>query len=117
MNELINKSYTTRHRLISFFRDIDLKGFRKLSILLPSWLLPNPKSIGEHIIKTIHGFKMIINPSIDNGVELSLFQTGTYERGILDFINKNYNPKGLFVDVGANIGLMSVFTASSFKKW
>lgn len=115
MNELINKSYTTRHRLISFFRDIDLKGFRKLSILLPSWLLPNPKSIGEHIIKTIHGFKMIINPSIDNGVELSLFQTGTYERGILDFINKNYNPKGLFVDVGANIGLMSVFTASAFK--
>ena len=115
MNELENKDYSTRHRLISFFRDIDLKGFRKLSILLPKWLLPDPKSVGEHLLKTIHGFKIIINPSIDNGVELSLFQTGTYEKGILDFIARNYKSEGVFVDVGANIGLMSLFTASVFK--
>lgn len=89
---------------------------RKLSTLLPKWLLPNPKTISESILKTIHGFDIIINPSIDNGVELSLFETGTYEKGILNFIEENYKGKGEFIDVGANIGLMSLFTASKFPE-
>ena len=108
--------FPLRHKLISYVRDIDVKGFRKLSILLPKWLLPKPKKIGEHIIRTIYGFKLIIDPSIDNGVELSLFQTGTYEKGILSFIENNFNGGGCFIDVGANIGLMSVFTANKFPK-
>ncbi|MGB0915375.1 MAG: FkbM family methyltransferase [Crocinitomicaceae bacterium] len=84
--------------------------------MLPKWLLPNPKTIQESVLKTIHGFDIIINPSIDNGVELSLFETGTYEKGILSFIEKNYTGKGEFIDVGANIGLMSLFVASKFPK-
>ena len=108
--------FPLRHKLISCVRDIDVKGFRKLSVLLPNWFLPNPKNVGEHIIKTIYGFKLIIDPSIDNGVELSLFQTGTYEKGILSFIENNYSGGGCFIDVGANIGLMSVFTAYKFPK-
>ncbi|MCH2230640.1 MAG: FkbM family methyltransferase [Crocinitomicaceae bacterium] len=108
-------SYPFRHGLISRVRDIDVKGVRKLSTLLPKWLLPNPKTIQESILKTIHGFDIIINPSIDSGVELSLFETGTYEKGILNFIEENYSGKGEFIDVGANIGLMSLFTASKFS--
>jgi len=107
-------SYPLRHRLISCVRDIDVKGFRKLSLLLPQWLLPNSKTINESIIKTIHGIHLIINPSVDNGVELSLFETGTYEKGTLCFIEKSLSSNGIFIDVGANIGLMSVFTASKF---
>lgn len=107
-------SYPLRHGLISRVRDIDVKGFRKLSVLLPKWLLPNPKSISESVLKTIHGFDIIINPSVDNGVELSLFETGTYEKGMLSYIEDNYSGNGEFIDVGANIGLMSIFTASKF---
>lgn len=115
-NNLKYYSYPIRHGLISRVRDIDVKGFRKLSILLPKWLLPNPKTITESVLKTIHGFKIIINPSIDNGVELSLFETGTYEKGILHFIESNFKSDGVFIDVGANIGLMSIFAASKFPK-
>lgn len=104
-----------RHKLISYVRDIDIKGFRKLSILLPKYLLPSPERVGEHIIRTIYGFKLIIDPSIDNGVERSLYQTGTYEKGILHFIGNNFTGHGCFVDVGANIGLMSVYTADKFS--
>lgn len=67
-------------------------------------------------LKTIHGFNLIIDPSIDKGVELTLFRRGTYEEGILDFLGKNFKGQGAFVDVGANIGLMSIYMASKFPK-
>jgi len=103
--------FPIRHRLISFVRDIDVKGIRKLSVLLPKFLLKDPKHSGEYILKTNHGFLISINPSIDNGVELSLHETGTYEKGILSFLKSVLKPGDCFVDVGANIGLMSMFTA------
>lgn len=109
------KSYLFRHRLISFFRDIDVKGFRKLSILLPTYLLPNPKDSGSYILKTIHGFFIRIDPSIDNGVELSLHQTGTYEKGILSFLQATLKKGDCFVDVGANIGVMSIFASQQVE--
>lgn len=85
-----------------------------MSVLLPKWILPSSKTVGKHILSTLHGFKLIIDPSIDSGVELSLYETGTYEKGILDFIQKNFNEKGVFLDVGANIGLMSIYAAHNF---
>ena len=85
-----------------------------MSVLLPKLLLPSSESVGKHILSTLHGFKLIIDPSIDSGVELSLYETGTYEKGILDFIEKNFSENGVLLDVGANIGLMSIYTASKF---
>lgn len=82
--------------------------------MLPKWLLPAPSKVGKHIIETIHDFKLVIDPAKDQGVELSLFESGTYEKGILHFIKTHYDPKRSFVDVGANIGLMSIFCAKKF---
>ena len=96
--------------------DIDVKGFRRLAAFLPSLLIPNPKKQGPLVLKTNDGFLLQIDPSIDNGVELCLYQTGTYEKGILHFIESNYSGKGVFIDIGANIGLMSVFTAFKFPQ-
>ena len=74
-------------------------------------LLPDPKFAGKHILKTIHGVKMLIDPSLDKGVELSLFETGTYEKGTIQFL-ENYLKSGhRFLDIGANIGLMSVIAS------
>ena len=109
---MIYKSFPLRHRLISFIRDIDVKGFRKLSILLPKWLLSDPKKTASYILKTNHDFLLRINPSEDSGVELSLHETGTYEKGILSFLQSNLRKGDCFVDVGANIGLMSIFASN-----
>ncbi len=111
MSNLKVLKYPIAHRLISFLRDKDIKGVRRLSVVLPKILLPNPEKIGEHIIETLHGFKLKINPSIDKGVELSLFETGTYEKGILFFLKDVLKQGDCFVDVGANIGLMSIYAA------
>lgn len=105
------KSYPFRHRLISFLRDIDVKGIRKVSLMLPKLLLPKAKNTAPYILETIHCFKLHINPALDNGVELSLHETGTYEKGILLYLRSILKKGDCFVDVGANIGLMSIFTA------
>ncbi len=111
MSKFKFRKYPLSHRLISFLRDKDIRGIRRLSVFLPKLLLPKPEKVGEHIIRTIHGFDLKINPSIDNGVELSLFQTGTYEKGILFFLKQVLKVGDCFIDVGANIGLMTVFAA------
>ncbi len=95
---------------------MDVRGIRRLASKLPDWLIPDPKKQGELVLKTIHGVALHINPAIDNGVELSLFRTGTYEKGILDYIQKHFKGEGTFIDVGANIGLISLFTADQFPK-
>lgn len=106
-----HRSFLLRHRLISFFRDRDVKGFRRLSVLLPNVLLPAPQKVGKHCLKTIHGVELLIDPSVDQGVELALFQTGTYERGTIQLLHEFLHPGDSFLDVGANIGLMSTIAS------
>jgi FkbM family methyltransferase len=113
---LKHRSYFFSHRIISFLRDKDVRGIRRLSVFLPKVLLPNPALVGEHVMETIHGFSLKINPSVDKGVELSLFETGTYEKGILAFLKSVLQPGDCFIDVGANIGLMSIFAARYVKE-
>lgn len=106
MNEI---NYCLRHRLIATFKNINVIGFRYISHLLPKLLIPKP--LEEVIIQTIHGFRLKIDPKKDNGVERSLYYTGTYEPGTLEAIKHFLKPSDVFIDVGANIGLMSIFAA------
>jgi FkbM family methyltransferase len=103
------KNFYLRHRLISFLNDFDIKGIRKLSHFLPQILIPSAK--GSLKMKTIYGFYLIIDPVKDNGVERSIYFTGTYEKGTLYIIKNILNKGDTFIDVGANIGLMSVFAS------
>ena len=107
------RSFLFRHKLISALRDWDVKGIRRLSITLPKILLPDPKSVGKHVLITIHGIKMMIDPALDQGVELSLFETGTYEKGTIQFLEEFLKPGSSFLDIGANIGLMSVIASKA----
>jgi FkbM family methyltransferase len=88
-------------------RDLDIRGIRRLSVLLPKLLLPSPEKAGKHVLKTIHGVQLLIDPSVDKGVELSLFETGTYEKGTIQLLHEFLKPGSTFLDIGANIGLMS----------
>ena len=101
--------YKHRHILIQRLINIDLPGFRKLAHNMPKWLIPDPK---EPIhLRLPNDLIIWIDPVKDKGVEDSLYYTGTYEMGTLEIIN-HYLPKGgVFVDVGANIGLMSLVAA------
>lgn len=98
-----------QHKLIGFFRNVDFPGFRKLSLMLPKWILPHSEKFEAFVLQIPSGYKLWIHPSIDRGVERSLFETGIYERGTLDFIKTHLKIGDTFVDVGANIGLMSIF--------
>lgn len=110
------RSTIWQHRLISFFRNIDLPGFRKISLLLPKWLLPKAEKVGDHILKIPSGLRLWINPSKDHGVERCLFETGTYEKGTLEFMEGHLKSGDTFVDIGANIGLMSLVGMKSVGK-
>lgn len=107
------KKYTLRHSLISFMQDIDIKGIRRIAYYLPELLLPKP--VGPLILKTRYGFYLMIDPVKDNGVERSIYNTGTYEKGTLFVIGNILREGDIFVDVGANIGLMSLFATSIVK--
>lgn len=111
MPSLKYKNYYLPHRLISFLQDKDIRGIRRLSVILTKILLPRPERVGEHVMQTLHGFALKIDPSVDKGVELSVFETGTYEKGLLYLLKDFLKVGDCFVDVGANIGLMSIYAS------
>jgi FkbM family methyltransferase len=104
------RSFYLRHRIISAIKDSKFKGSLLLSKLLEDILIPKPKK--EIIIQTLHGFILNINPAIDNGVEKSIYRSGTYEKGTLYIMENFLRPNDIFVDVGANIGLMSILASN-----
>ncbi|MDX1652450.1 MAG: FkbM family methyltransferase [Brumimicrobium sp.] len=105
-SERIQFDFRFRHKIIQVLTRIDLKGFRKLAHLAPKYLIPKPKSSG--IIVLPNGIKLFIDPVKDKGIEEVLYYTGTYEAGTLSFMNKYLKKGDTFVDVGANIGIMSL---------
>ena len=60
---------------------------------------------------TEHGVDIVIEPFADKGVERSIFRTGSYERGTLSVMSKVLKPGDRFMDIGANVGLMSLTAA------
>ena len=108
------KSFWFRHKLISALTDIDVKGVRRIAHNLPSFLIPKPRR--ALFIDTQYGFYMKVNPLQDYGVESSLYYTGTYEKGTLHIMKQFLKEGDTFVDVGANIGLMSVYASRIVKQ-
>lgn len=106
-----NRSFLLRHRFISTLRDMDVKGIRRLSVVLPKVLLPAVEQVGKLIIQTLHGVKLLIDPAKDKGVELALYQTGTYEKGTIQLLGDFLKSGSIFMDIGANIGLMSTIAS------
>lgn len=62
------------------------------------------------VIKTRYGFNVVVN-SIDDHIDQHLYTRGTYEAGTLSVLRTYLSPGDTFIDVGANIGLMSLFAA------
>jgi FkbM family methyltransferase len=62
------------------------------------------------IFTTKTGVKYIL-PNLIENVSLELFVNGIYERETIDYIIKNVPENGVFIDVGANIGAISIDVA------
>ena len=107
-------SFFLRHRIISTFHDLDIRGVRKIAHFLPRLLLPKPGRAAA--IKTLYGFYLNIDPLNDDGIDESIYYTGTYEKGTLWVLKQILSEGNIFVDVGANIGLMSILASSLVKK-
>lgn len=91
-------------------RALPIPGAERLAALIAK-LLPYPKPSGLCIVKTIHGFNLMVDPILDKGVEKSIFLNGTYEYGTMKLLEEILAEEGIFIDVGANIGLMSLHAA------
>lgn len=60
---------------------------------------------------TNHGFMIAVDPAADKGVERAIVNEGTYEEGTLDVMRHVLKPGNRFMDIGANVGLMSLYAA------
>lgn len=107
-------NFFLRHKLIAALYDADIRGIRTIAYHLPRILLPKPR--GPVTIRTLYGFKLLIDPVSDQGVEKSIYYTGTYEKGTLHVIGNLLGAGDTFVDVGANIGLMSIYASHLVKE-
>jgi FkbM family methyltransferase len=76
-------------------------------------MIPRPAPPGPCVVRTIHGFLLAIDPGADSGIERTLFDQGTYEEGTLRVMSYLLRAGGTFVDVGANIGVMTLYAAST----
>ncbi|MDD3150254.1 MAG: FkbM family methyltransferase [Candidatus Gastranaerophilales bacterium] len=97
------------NRLSQFFIKNSFTGSTKMLKFLTPMITPIPTE--PIIAKTNYGFKLYLNLQEDSVVEKDIFYTGTYEPGILDVMKKTLYPGDIFIDAGANIGLMSIHAA------
>ena len=85
------------------------KGASYLRKHLCSWLVP---PVTEPIVcSTIYGFDILVDPIVDEELERSIYCFGEYEAGTLSVFEKFLSKGDAVLDVGANIGFISLFVA------
>ncbi|MCX7729529.1 MAG: FkbM family methyltransferase, partial [Bacteroidia bacterium] len=97
------------HKINYFlFQKCRFFGSRKLGRTLSKLLLP--KHYTHSIISTIYNFKIILPPKNNFEIE-ELYYLGFYEAGTLHVIKKILKQDDVFIDIGASVGLMSLYAA------
>lgn len=102
-------------RAMCFLKNNDFRGAWRLRETLRngrSFLSPD----GYVRCSTLYGFDIVVRPLADRGVEAQIFREGTYEEGTLAVIGSVLRPGDVFLDVGANVGLMSLYAAKAVGK-
>ncbi len=92
---LITHSFRGSGRIRNFINRITLRWVR-----------------GQVVVPTIHGFDLLVDPIADRGVERAIYLNGSYELGTLHVFETFLNEGDTFIDVGANIGLMSLLAST-----
>ena len=91
------------------------KGSFLLRKYLCRLLMPRPPQ-GPLICDTIFGVKVRIDPLGHKGLESSIYYFGEYEAGTLYVLEQLLGEGDIFLDVGANIGFISIVVACFIGK-
>lgn len=114
INYTSSKKFLWAHRLAYLlFQKYRFLGSRKLSRQISKIILPSHKEAA--IIPTIYNFSITLPPEKNFEIQ-ELYYLGFYEAGTLKVINTFIQPNSIFVDVGASVGLMSLFVANIAKQ-
>jgi len=82
------------------------RGANRLRRWLADLLMPPPR--GPIVVQTTAGCSVLVDPLRNRGLEREVYYQGTYEAGTLYVLSNLLRPGDIFLDVGANIGLVSL---------
>ena len=102
-NQIQAKKVSSLFQKLPYF-----KGKLRLAKLIYNSLINSKKEI--QFESSSYGLKFSA-PNIVENVAFELFVNGIYEQEVIDFFVKNIPQNGIFIDVGANIGAISVMIA------
>jgi FkbM family methyltransferase len=101
--------YTYVRKIIYTIVNLPIEGNNRKIIHLMVGLLK--KILPVHrvaiFVKTVHNYYILTRPE-DNSIEKAIYNFGFYEPATIEFLNKVIERNSVFIDVGANIGLMTI---------
>jgi len=68
--------------------------------------MPLPR--GPLVVPTTMGCSLLVDPLLNKGLEREVYYQGAYEAGTLHVLSSVLRPGDVFLDAGANIGLVSL---------
>jgi FkbM family methyltransferase len=102
--------FRSRYAFIRGVYNLNIPGSGTASSLLSRILIPPAN--GKVIATNTYGYKLLLDPDNDrNGIEIQLYRRGFYEMGTLSIIGNFLTTGDTFADIGANIGVMSIFAS------
>ena len=81
---------------------------------LPKWFIK--PAIGKVMVNTTFGFKINLDPVFDKNIENVIYERGVYELGTVSVLQDFLKQGDTFIDVGANIGWLSLVGAKKVGK-
>ena len=104
------------YQLRKIQRSLNRKNFRGKYLIKRLLSKIEPKTNNNLIVRTKYNLKLKIDPIHDKGIEKKIFDYGIYEEGTLWCFDKIIKRGDIIFDVGANIGLTSLFAAKRTGK-
>ncbi len=99
------------HRFENFVRTKRFFGRTTLRKFFKNIVIPAPK--GLCIAPTFYGYDLMVDPiRYPNGLEYKVYYTGIYEEGTLHVMQTCLHEGDRFLDIGSNLGMMSMFAAT-----
>lgn len=113
MNLIRSNLMRLSHKINFFLRKHPFKGAYRLTRFISGVLVPSPHKLKKPVIvKTPFGFDFWVENIEKPGVENYVYQYGIYEVGTISVIRACLREGDCFLDIGSNVGLMTVVAAS-----